>query len=264
MNILVTNDDGIESPGIWALVAELSKIGEVLLVAPDKQQSGVGTSVSFTRDKVTLKEVSSQIASVRSFAVSGTPSDCVILGLRKITTARIDLIVSGINLGPNVGNDIPYSGTVMATLGGYFRKIPSIAVSLAFKDRSEEYRFDTAARFTATVVEAIKKGQMRTDIIININVPNIPPEHIKGIMATRAAGFGYVRLGKTNSAGQEASFDTIIGKPENAALEEGTDVWAVRNGYISVTPLHLDVTRYELIPEIAQCMEELNRDYLGK
>jgi 5'-nucleotidase len=264
MNILVTNDDGIESPGIWALAEVLSKIGDVLIVAPDKQQSGVGTSVSFMRDSVTVKEVPSRIPHVKAFSVSGTPSDCVILGIRRITTAHVDLLVSGINLGPNVGNDIPYSGTVMATLAGYFRKIPSIAVSLAFKDRNEQYRFDIAAKFTATLVEAIEKGQLKTDVIINVNVPNIPSEKIKGILATRAAGFGYVRLSKSKGTSQDASFDTIIGKPDSSSLEEGTDVWAVGNGYISITPLHLDVTHHELIPTIAECVEGMNFDYLGK
>jgi 5'-nucleotidase len=132
VNILVTNDDGINSQGIWALAEALSKVGNVLIVAPDKQQSGVGTSVSFLRENVTITEASSTITGVKAYAVGGTPSDCVILGLRQLSQAHIDLLVSGINYGPNVGRDIPYSGTVMATLGGYFRKIPSIAISLAF------------------------------------------------------------------------------------------------------------------------------------
>lgn len=264
MNILVTNDDGIDSPGIWAIAEVLSKIGDVLIVAPDKQQSGVGTSVSFMRDSVIIKEVPSKIPHVKAFSVSGTPSDCVIVGIRRITTSHIDLLVSGINLGPNVGNDIPYSGTVMATLAGYFRKIPSIAISLAFQDRNELYHFDVAANFTTTLVRALENGQISTDVIINVNIPNLPADRIKGIMATRAAGFGYVRLGKSKGTNQDASFNTIIGKPDSSILEEGTDVWAVRNGYISITPLHLDVTHYELLPTIAECVERMNFDYLRK
>jgi len=264
MNILVTNDDGIQSPGIWALAKELSKVGNVLLVAPDKQQSGVGTSVSFTRDSVTVNEVPSEIPGVKAFSISGTPSDCVILGIKRITQVHIDLLVSGINLGPNVGNDIPYSGTVMATLAGYFRKIPSMAVSLAFKDRTEEHRFDIAARFAATLAESIKSGSVNTDAILNVNVPNLPAEKIKGIMATRAAGFGYVRLGQETGKGKVAAYETTIGKPEKASLEENTDVWAIDAGYISITPVRLDVTHHELIPTIEQCVQGLDCDYLGK
>ena len=132
MNILVTNDDGINSPGLWALAEAMSRVGETLVVAPDKQQSGVGTSVSL-HDDMSVSEVSSSIKGVRAYTVGGTPSDCIIIGLRRLAQAHINLIISGINLGPNIGHDIPYSGTVMATLQGYFRKIPSIAISLAMK-----------------------------------------------------------------------------------------------------------------------------------
>ena len=128
MTILVTNDDGIDSPGIWALAEAMSRIGETLVVAPDKQQTGVGTSVSLFSDMSIVEVSPPRIQGVRAYAVGGTPNDCVILGLRRLAQGPIDLLVSGINLGANMGNDIPYSGTVMATLQGYFRKIPSIAM----------------------------------------------------------------------------------------------------------------------------------------
>lgn len=263
MNILVTNDDGIKSPGIWALAEALSKVGNVLVVAPDKQQSGVGTSVSFLRENVTITEAPSTIPGVKAYAISGTPSDCVILGLRQLSEAHIDLLVSGINIGPNVGHDIPYSGTVMATLGGYFRKIPSMAVSLAFKDRNAEIRFDIAARVAASIAENIKNGTMQTEAILNVNVPNIPPELIKGIMVTRAADFGYVRLGDATGRSTISS-EIKIGKPAEASLEENTDVWAIDAGYISITPLRLDVTHHELIPTIAAKIQGLEWGFLGK
>ncbi len=263
MNILVTNDDGIDAPGLWALAEALDKVGKVLVVAPEKQQSGVGTSVSFIREGVTINERPSSIPGVKAYSVSGTPSDCVLLGIRRITKEHIDLVVSGVNEGPNVGNDIPYSGTVMATLAAYFRKIPAMAVSLATRGRGEPMRFDLAARFAATVAESIKNGTMQTDAILNVNVPNIPPEQIRGIVATRAAGFGYVRLGKERGGGN-VSYEINVSKPDSAALEEGTDVWALAQGYISVTPLKLDVTHHELIPVVAECVESLDCDYLGK
>ena len=251
MNILVTNDDGIKSPGIWALAEALSKIGNVLVVAPDKQQSGVGTSVSFLRENVTITEEPSTIPGVKAYAISGTPSDCVILGLRQLSQVHIDLLVSGINYGPNVGRDIPYSGTVMATLGGYFRKIPSMAVSLAFQDRKPEMRFDIAARVAASIAESIKNGTMQTEAILNVNVPSISPELIKGIRVTRTADFGYVRL--DDAIGKSAiSHEVEIGSPDEVSTEDNTDVWAINAGYISITPLHLEVTHHDAMLSVKE------------
>lgn len=257
MNILVTNDDGIKSPGIWVLAEALSKIGNVLVVAPDKQQSGVGTSVSFLRDNVTVTEVFSSVDGVKAYSVTGTPSDCVILGLRSLSSAHVDLLVSGINYGPNVGRDIPYSGTVMATLGGYFRRIPSMAVSLAFKDRNVEMRFDIAARVAASIAEKIKNGTIQTEAILNVNVPSIPSEFIKGIRVTRTADFGYVRL--ADAIGKNAdSYEVKIGGSGETQNEDNTDVWAINAGYISITPLHIDITHHELIPDITKKIHGLD------
>jgi len=139
VKILVTNDDGIDSPGVWALAEAMSRIGETLVVAPDAQQSGSGTSVSLRSD-MSIVEVASSIQGVRAYAVGGTPTDCVVLGLWRLAQGAIDLVVSGINLGGNMGTDILYSGTVMATLQGFYREIPSRAVSLAIKSQAPELR----------------------------------------------------------------------------------------------------------------------------
>ena len=253
MNILVTNDDGIDSPGLKALALELSKIGNILVVAPDRQQSGVGTSVSFLRENVTITEIASFAANIKAYAISGTPSDCVILGLRRLTQGHIDLLVSGINVGPNVGHDIPYSGTVMATLGGYFRKIPSMAVSLAVRNRASSMQFETAASFAASIAEKINNGTIITDAILNINVPDIAPELIKGIKVTRTADFGYVRLGDSsilNTPRTSIAYDSPI--------EDNTDIWAIDAGYISITPLRMEVTHHDLIPSITESLNGFN------
>jgi 5'-nucleotidase len=252
MNILITNDDGIDSPGIRALALELSRVGNVLVVAPNKQQSGVGTSVSFLRENVTISEVFAFAPGIRAYAVSGTPSDCVILGLRRLAQEHIDLLISGINVGPNVGHDIPYSGTVMATLGGYFRKIPSVAVSLAIRNRMSKMNFDTAAKIAASIAENINNGTIKTDSILNINVPDIPPELIKGIKVTRTADFGYVRLGDAG-----VLTDTAISRNNQPAPEDNTDVWALDAGYISITPLHMEVTDHGVIPTIMESISTL-------
>ena len=239
-------------------------VGNLLIVAPDKQQSGVGTGVSFTRgNSVSITEVPSKVAGAHAYAIGGTPSDCVILGLKRLTKVHIDLVVSGINLGPNVGNDIPYSGTVMATLAGYFRRIPSVAISLAFKEANEEMRFDAAGCVIESLARCIDRGAMLTEAILNVNVPNIPSGDIKGILVTRAAGFGYVRLGGS-SGGSVVSYETKISTPDGARLEEGTDVWAVNEGYVSITPLRFDVTHHDLLPAISQCVQGMDCRFGGE
>jgi len=250
MNILITNDDGIDSPGLWALAKAMSRLGQTLVVAPDKQQSGVGTSVSLYSG-INIAEISSSIPNIRAYAVSGTPSDCVILGLRRLTQVRIELLVSGINLGPNVGNDIPYSGTVMATLQGYLRRIPSMAISLVTSSRGEEPRFDVAAQVAEWLALGFQSGQMPTEAILNTNVPNIPPEQIKGIMVTRTAPSGYVRLAEVRG-GSNVNYTTAIGTRPGQVIEEGTDIWAVDAGFISITPLRLEVTHHNLIPDLTE------------
>jgi 5'-nucleotidase len=261
MNILVTNDDGIGSPGLWALAKAMSRVGQTLVVAPDKEQSGTGTSVSM-RSGMSVVEVPSSIEGVRAYSIGGTPSDCVIMGLRQLSKGHIDLLVSGINLGPNVGNDIPYSGTVMATLQGYFRKIPSMAVSLVFQDRNEELSFDIASQVAESLALGIRNGGMQTDAILNVNVPNLPRHQIKGIVATKTASTGYVRLAEARS-GTDTGYSMVIGKPSGKVVEKGTDIWAINEGFISITPLRLEVTHHNLIPAIARYIQGLESDLLG-
>jgi len=272
MNILVTNDDGIDSPGLWALAEAMSRVGETLVVAPDKQQSGVGTSVSL-HSGMSIEEVPNSIKGVRSYAIGGTPSDCVIIGLRHLTQVRIGLVVSGINLGPNVGNDIPYSGTVMATLQGYFRRIPSIAISLATGEPDEEMRFDVVARVAECLALNIENGKIPTDAILNTNVPNIPLEEIKGIVTTRAASSGYVRLAEIRG-GDNISYSTRINKPKSTdlphqvinvpAVEEGTDIWAINSGFVSITPVRMDVTHHDVIPSLNECIAGLQSELMER
>lgn len=249
MNILVTNDDGIDSEGLWALAKAMSRVGQVLVVAPDKQQSGVGSSVSLHGD-TSINEVTSMIPGTRAYAIGGTPSDCAILGIRRLSQGKLDLVVSGINFGPNVGRDIPYSGTVMATIQGYYRKIPSIAVSLFRMNRNEEMNFDFAAQVVEKLALNIKNDRMNMDAVLNVNVPNIPREQIKGMLITRAASTGFVKI--PGPAGTSPAHDTI-----QPVYEEGTDIWAIHTGYISITPLRFEVTHHDAIPTITEYMQKI-------
>ncbi len=273
MNILVTNDDGIDAPGLWALAEAMSRVGYTMVVAPDKEQSGVGTSVSL-HSGMRIDEVPSKISGVVAFAVDGTPSDCVIVGLRQLAKGRhIDMIISGINPGANTGRDIPYSGTVMATLQGYFRRIPSIAVSLAYRERGEELHYDVAARVAESLARRVQGSNMPADVIINANIPNLPLEEIKGMVTTRAATDSFYSIPRSRRSesldAAVASLPTIVDFPHQAVggvervIEEGTDIWAIMGDMISISPLRIDVTDHDSLAAMEKHVLELKIDLLG-
>jgi len=260
MNILVTNDDGIDSDGLWALVEAMSRVGEVLVVAPKSQQSGMGTSFSLHSD-TSIEEVPSPVPGVKAYAIGGTPSDCAMLGIRRLSgDKRIGLLVSGINYGANIGRDILFSGTVMATLQGYFRRIPSIAMSLAILDRDRKPDFDFAATVAEHLAWRIQEGTLPTDVILNTNVPNIPLEQIKGIVSTQTASGAWVRLAPVAT---EDGVRYIPDARSEVEYPEGTDIRAVTSGMISITPLRMDVTHHDCIPALAEHVPALESDLLG-
>jgi len=273
LNILVTNDDGIGAPGLWALAEAMSRVGYTMVVAPDKEQSGVGTSISL-HSGMSIDEVPSQVSGVEAYAVGGTPSDCVIVGLRQLARGRhIDMVISGINPGANTGRDIPYSGTVMATLQGYFRRIPSIAVSLAYRERGEELRYDIAARVAESLARRVQDGNMPNDVIINTNVPNIPLAEIKGMVTTRAAtgSFYSIPRSRENESLSDAvtNLQTIANFPHQPVggvervIEEGTDIWAIMGDMISISPLRIDVTDHDSLEALEEHVAALKFDLLG-
>lgn len=260
MNILVTNDDGIDSRGLWPLVEAMSRVGEVLVVAPSSQQSGTGSSLSLHSD-TSIKEVPSSIRGVQAYSIGGTPSDCVILGIGRLSgERRIGLLVSGINHGANMGRDILYSGTVMATLQGYFRKIPSIAMSLAIMGRDREPDFGFAATVAEHLARRIQDGTLPTDAILNTNVPNIPRERIKGIVTTRTAPGAWVRLAPVAT---EDGVRYVSGARAEVEYPEGTDIRAITSDMISITPLRMEVTHHDGILVLAEHVLSLESDLLG-
>jgi len=262
MNILVINDDGINSPSLWALAEALGRVGNVVVVAPDNQKSGSGSCVTMS-GSFTVNEVPPRTPGVQAYAHSGMPCDCTSWGLRKLGTRNTHLVVSGINLGPNVGFDIPYSGTVMATLTSHLLRIPSVAVSLDIRSYKEEMRFDAASSIAGSLARCMDKGGMRTDAIININVPNIPLEQIKGILATKSAHLWYINLRRSATIIANSS-DATSGRAERFKFEQGTDVWAINEGYISITPVRFEITANDLFPDISRCLQDLDFRIGGK
>ena len=210
MKILVTNDDGIDSPGIEALAEAMSRVGEVLIVAPDNEQSGVGTAVSF-HNGIAAAERTSTIEGARTYAVSGTPSDCVFLGLGPLAEGNIDLVVSGINTGANVGNAVLGSGTTMATRVAHTRspRIPSIAVSVSAHGPQDcrEPHFYLAATVSELLARRIAEGVMPPGVTLNVNVPSVRRGEIGGIAVTRLSPISYWRL-RTEQGGDGRYYGT--------------------------------------------------------
>ena len=261
MNILVTNDDGINSPGLWALAKAMHRVGRITVIAPDKERSGVGSGLSL-HNGINVNKTQSMIPGVSAYAIGGTPSDCVMLGINRLSAPGVDMVVSGINPGPNIGRDIHYSGTVMATLQGYFRKIPSIAVSMYPKTREETLNYDFASEITEKFALNIANGGLKTDAILNINVPNIPPAQIKGIMYTRVADTGYVRLSGVNGD-NTVNYTLELDKLFNDGIAKGTDIWAIHSGYVSIGLLHFETDHLHVSPTATKCIQKIADEFFG-
>ncbi|TEW53464.1 5'/3'-nucleotidase SurE [Psychromonas sp. RZ22] len=243
MMLLISNDDGVRAPGLLALQQQLSKINEIktLVVAPERNHSGASNSL--TLDQPLRK----QHLENGFISVNGTPTDCVHLALNILCESMPKLVVSGINAGANMGDDVLYSGTVAAAMEGRFLGLPAIAVSLVGTTH-----YETAALYTKKIVEHLLASPISQQQILNINVPDLPFENIKGIKVTR--------LGKRHQAEMiEESIDPRgreifwVGPPGNIAdAGEGTDFHAIEHGYISITPIKVDLTATEQLPILEQ------------
>jgi len=235
MRVLVTNDDGISSDGLWALVAELKKVAEVTVVAPSEERSAVGTAVSLFRP-LSVKSIAPSIPGVEAYSTDGTPSDSVILALGKLASNRIDMVVSGINPGPNLGDDAFISGTVGAALQGYLHGLPALAISL---DGVNSPHVTIAAKVAALLAEKIDQNSLPRHVLLNVNVPNLPLHEIKGLRVTQPANHshGHSVVVKQDSKGKQSRYHLIRQRLTNDT-GMNTDVAAIERGDISITPLH--------------------------
>ncbi len=235
MNVLISNDDGIQAAGLWALAKELRDLGTVTIVAPDRDQSGVGTSVTL-RHPLRLSEVNPPVQGVTAYSVEGTPADSVILALKFALKNTPDLVISGINEGPNLGDDVFISGTVGAALQGSFYGIPSIAISVgAFKDLN----FDVAARIARLLAIEIHDKRLPTRLLLNVNLPNLPQERINGIEVTKLGRREYSDGVEPGHDGKRNYYWISRGVSEWHSIP-GTDAWALKQNRISITTLPND------------------------
>ncbi|MCG9696059.1 5'/3'-nucleotidase SurE [Shewanella sp. Isolate11] len=248
INILVSNDDGVSAPGIAALSEALSQYYQVKTVGPDRNCSGASNSLTLTNPLRINKLDNGYIS------VSGTPTDCVHLAIRELYQQEPDIVVSGINAGANMGDDTLYSGTVAAAMEGRFLGLPAIAISLVGRELKH---YETAAHFACKIVAGLVKKPIAHDQILNVNVPDLPLAEIKGIKVTRLGARhkaeGMVRT--QDPAGREIFWLGPPGDEQDAS--EGTDFHAVANGYVSVTPLTVDLTAYEQLSTMKQWIEHL-------
>lgn len=231
--ILVTNDDGIESTGISALASALTKIGRVVTIAPDRDKSAVSHSLTMNRP-LQVQQISTD-----RFAIDGTPTDCVIIGIQKILSQKPALLVSGINHGPNLGDDISYSGTVSAALEGTMYSIPSMAVSLAGKEGD----FAQAAQIAAQLAGMILMKGLPENTLLNVNIPNTKP--VKGIRVTRQGRRLWQNSIQETADPWGKKLYWIGGGTTIIDSAADTDVYAIEEGFVSITPIHLDKTNHE-------------------
>ena len=256
MKILATNDDGIHSPGLWAVVEALQDMAEVVVVAPDREQSGVGTAISLNQP-IRAAEVVPKIDGVKAYAVEGTPADCTILALESLIEGPVDLVVSGINPGANMGNDVFISGTMGAALQGFFRGIPSIAVSVA---SLKDVHFAPAARTVQFLAQGVADGRLVPPLLLNVNLPNIPLEKIKGVSMTHLGRRTYMDVIKEGDDGRRKYYWITREKP-GWVMEKGLDVWVIRRRRISITPLHTDLTSNADPKEIRGLAKEIRQAF---
>jgi len=241
MLILVTNDDGVYAPGIIALSEALKEVGDVVVAAPDRERSAASHSLTL-HHPLRMEKIEEG-----RYAVDGTPTDCIHLAVHVILDRKPDLLVSGINRGGNLGGDITYSGTVWAALEGNLMGIPSFAISLVEKNHSD---YGPAARFAVTVCTWIDKYGLPEDTILNINVPDDPDLDMDRFCITHQGRKRFAETVVEKEDPRQRKYFWIGGTPISPERGLETDVGAVADGSISVTPLHADMTNYKAMKEI--------------
>lgn len=251
MRILVSNDDGVLAPGIKALASELATIAAIDVVAPDRNRSGASNSLTLTRP-LRVKQLENG-----HHSVEGTPTDCVHLALTGFLDSLPDMVISGINEGGNLGDDTLYSGTVAAAMEGRYLGLPAIAISM-LGDSILDYK--TAAVIAKQLVMKLNVTRLPSQTILNVNVPNLPLNEIKGFQITRLGTRHAAEpvIKEYDPRGQPIYWIGPPGPEADSGI--GTDFYAVSTGYVSITPLHLDMTHYKMIEPLSSWIDEIKNN----
>ncbi len=275
MKILLTNDDGIRAPGLWAAVEGLRKVGEVFVVAPDREQSGVGASLTLhsslrvspepVPDSVTVSANGASADNengasagnengaypVTAYSVQGTPGDSCILALENVVGA-VDLVVSGINSGSNLGWDVIVSGTFGAAIQGYVRGFPTIAISVGAVNNPQ---FATASRLLEMMARSFRDGASDSKLFLNVNIPSLPPERINGVKVTQLGTRSYGESVRVEGTGDDKKYWIARNRPIIGALVDGTDMWAMKNNYISITPMQISFGQQQQVADVEKLVD---------
>jgi len=245
MKILISNDDGFRAAGIVRLRAALAGLADVTVVAPDRNRSGASNSLTLD---VPLQVVEAEPG---VYFVAGTPTDCVHLAVSGVFDFAFDMVVSGVNDGPNLGDDVLYSGTVAAAIEGRFLGLPTLAVSLCTRPGAGRH-FETGAAVARRIVTGLLRHPLDPRLILNINVPDLPLDQLRGIRATRLGSRhrSEPAIPVRNPRGEQMYWIGPAGASADAG--EGTDFQAVGDGWVSVTPLSIDLTRHSALPDLGQ------------
>jgi len=251
MHFLLSNDDGYQSPGIEMLASALSAQGKVTVVAPDRNRSGASNSLTLDAP------LYARTAANGFIYLNGTPTDCVHIAITGLLDHDPDMVISGINAGANLGDDVLYSGTVAAAMEGRFLGCPAIAVSIT---STNPQHYPTAVRVMLQLVKALSVVPGKKDMLLNVNVPDLPYEQIEG--------FAVTRLGQRHKSepaipaldphGRPVYWVGMVGPEQDTGSD--TDFYAIRNKKVSITPLHMDLTRYSVVEELKQWAEVLTKD----
>lgn len=248
--VLLTNDDGVAAPGLLVLAKAFYGAGvEIAVTAPDRERSAVGHGMTFSHGLTVQEYVGAYPPIQRIYSCSGTPTDCVILGLDELVP-EASWVISGVNRGPNLGDDLTYSGTVAAAMEGLLSNRRAIAVSLCTSADERAPHYDTAAALALKIYRWAQEQNLPPEILLNLNVPDCPMDELRGIKVVRKGirrYAGRVRR-ETDSSGNSLYW---LGGQISDLLEPHTDVWAVAHGYGAVTPVHMDMTHFPSLSALA-------------
>jgi len=245
--ILVTNDDGITAPGIRALIEVMNTIGDVVVVAPDSPQSGMGHAITLD-STLYLEQVTIDTGNQKEYSCSGTPADCVKLGISEILDRRPDLCVSGINHGYNSSINVIYSGTMSAAIEAGLVGIPSIGFSLL--DFNWNANFEAVKAYVKNIALNVLENGLQEGVVLNVNFPKLEKEAIKGVRICRQAKANWVEKFDKRVSPQGKEYYWLTGKFVNLDEGEDTDEWALENGYVSVVPVQFDLTAHHSIAKL--------------
>lgn len=252
MNILITNDDGINAPGIIALAKKVSKEHNVIIVAPREQKSASSHSISI-HDPIKIREEVIEGLDCKAYSVLGTPADCTQVGLSFLKD-NIDIVISGINKGPNLGIDILYSGTVSAAIEGAIYGVPSIAVSMDVDYEKNDEDYSKAVTWLMKVLKIAMERYLKSDVVLNINIPNLNEKDIKGIKVCKIGKSTYNNEYVLVENNDEDKSYKLKGT-RNDIEEDETDLYYSSKGYVTLTPLHFDFTNFEILDKVKDIFE---------